>query len=253
MKEFLILTFQGVAAFAALTAVIITILLNWKRLRKNPIFKPTPLLGQKTSIFTTISRRKFLILGALATGVIFWTSIHYKLAKRKLKTIYNQLFHIDKSLVINKKTGIIHHKELCAGHLPIDKNISDSNYHSSKIRFHKSKKIPILDLISQNKSSEDAIEILLLAAEESPTSVHIYDKLIKLLGKVKRYESIHLLLKSAEDELIQILLGKKWGTKEQKKYQKALKHIQGQKEKLLRNARNRAVAKCGPICLGETT
>ncbi len=29
MKEFLIITFQGIAAFAALAAVIITVLLNW--------------------------------------------------------------------------------------------------------------------------------------------------------------------------------------------------------------------------------
>jgi len=84
----------------------------------------------------------------------------------------------------------------------------------------------------------------------NPTSVHIYDKLIKLLGKIKRYESIHLLLKSAEDDLSQSLAEKKWGTKEHKKYLKALQHIQGEKEKALRNARNRAIVECGPICLG---
>ncbi len=155
--------------------------------------------------------------------------------------------------VINKNNGIIHHKKLCSNHLPIDKNISDSNYYSSKIRFHKSKKIPILDLIAQKKSAEDAIELLLLAADGNPTSVHIYDKLITLFGKIKRYESIQLLLKSVEDELSQILSEKKGGTKEHKKYQKAFRHIQGQKEKALKNARNRAIAKCGPICLGETT
>ncbi|MCD4721800.1 MAG: hypothetical protein K8S13_18360 [Desulfobacula sp.] len=37
------------------------------------------------------------------------------------------------------------------------------------------------------------------------------------------------------------------------KYLKALHHIQGQKEKVLKNARNGAIAKFGPICLGETT
>jgi len=199
MKDFLILTFQGVAAFAALAAVIVTILLNWNRLRRNSIFKPILPLSQKTFFFTTISRRNFMIVGALATGVIFWSLIHFRLAKKKLK------------------------------------------------------KVSILDLIAQTRPTEDAIEILLLAAEGNPTSVHIYDKLIKLLGKIKRYESIHLLLKSAENDLSQILSGKKGGTKEHKKYLRALQHIQGQKEKALRNARNKTIAKCGPICLGETT
>lgn len=253
MKDFIILTFQGIAAFATLAAVIVTILLNWKRLRRNPIFKPIQPFNQKTSIFTTNSRRNFLIVVALATGVTFWALIYFRCTKKKLKTIYNRLFQADTGLIINKKTGVIHHKKLCSGHLPIDKNVADSNYNSSKIRCHKSKKVPILDLISQTRSAEDAIEILLLAAEGNPTSVHIYDKLIKLLGKIKRYESIHFLLKSAEDELSQSLAEKKWGTKEHKKYLKALQHIQGQKEKVLRNARNRAIVECGPICLGETT
>lgn len=208
MKDFLILTFQGIAAFAALAAVIVTILLNWKRLRRNPIFKLIPPLNQKSSIFTTNSRRNFLIKGALATGVTFWALIHFRFAKEKLKTIYNRLFQSDNGLIINKKTDVIHHKKLCSDRLPIDKNVAESNYHSVNIRCHKSKKVPILDLISQTRSAEDAIEILLLAAEGNPTSVHIYDKLIKLLGKIKRYESIHLLLKSTEDELNQILSGK---------------------------------------------
>ena len=253
MQEILTILFQGVAAFAALAAVIITILLNWNRLRKNTTFKLTPLLDQKISTFMIMSRRKFLILGTIATGAFVWTAVHYKFAKKKLKAIYQRFFHTEKSLVINKNNGIIHHKKLCSNHLPIDKNISDSNYYSSKIRFHKSKKIPILDLIAQKKSAEDAIELLLLAADGNPTSVHIYDKLITLFGKIKRYESIQLLLKSVEDELSQILSEKKGGTKEHKKYQKAFRHIQGQKEKALKNARNRAIAKCGPICLGETT
>ena len=242
MKDFLILTFQGIAAFAALSAVIVTLLLNWNRLRKNSIFKPISSFNQKASIFTTISRRTFLIVGTLTTGVVFWALIHFRLTEKKLKNIYNRLFQVDKGLIINKKTGIIHHKNICSDHLPIDKNVSDSNYHYSKIRCHKSKKVPILDLIAQTRSAEAAIEILLLAAEGNPTSVHIYDKLIKLLGKIKRYESIYLLLRNVEDELRQALSEKKSGTKDYKKHQKALRHVQMQKEKVLSNARIRAVS-----------
>ena len=61
-----------------------------------------------------------------------------------------------------------------------------------------------------------------------------------MLGKLKRYESIHLLLRNAENDLTEALLEKKSGTKEYKKYQKALQHIQMQKEKVLDNARIRA-------------
>lgn len=119
-----------------------------------------------------------MIVSALATGVIFWVPIHFRLAKKKLKPIYNRLFQADNGLIINKKTGIIHHKKLCSNHLPIDKNVSDSNYHSSEIRCHKSKKVPILDLIAQTRSADDAIEILLLAAEGSLLSNIIYHKFI---------------------------------------------------------------------------
>ncbi len=142
--------------------------------------------------------------------------------------------------VINKAIGTIHHKKLCSDHLPIGKNATDFDNSTSNIKFHKSKKVPILDLLTQNRNAEDAIEILLLAVDGNSTSVHIYDKLIKLLGKIKRYESIHLLLRNAEDDLNQALLEKESGTKEYKKYQKALQHIQMQKEKVLSNARIRA-------------
>ncbi|QSZ42346.1 hypothetical protein GJV85_09590 [Sulfurimonas aquatica] len=69
------------------------------------------------------------------------------------------------------------------------------------MRFHKTKKVHILSELSKNLSAEDAIEILLLAVNNNPTSVHIYDKLIKLLGKLKRYTSIHLLLDDATKKL----------------------------------------------------
>ena len=178
MNDFLTLTFQGITALAAIAVVTITILLNWKYLREFSIFKRVSQTNRKTVSFKAVSRRKFLIISAATTGIVFWALLHYKLAKKKLKNIYDLFFHDNKNLIINNTSGIIHHKMLCFDHLPIEKNRSDSNYDSSKLRFHKSKKVSILDLIAQNRTAEDAIEILLLAAEGNPASLHIYDKLI---------------------------------------------------------------------------
>lgn len=240
MKEFLNLTFQGITSLAALIAVTITVLLNWKALKT--FFNSYRFSKNKHKIpnFKTVSRRKFIIIGALITSFIFLGLMHYRSAKKKLNKIFDTFFNGDKNLIINKTTGTIHHKNLCSDHLPIDKNVIDFANSTSNIKFHKSKKVPILDLLAQNRNAEDAFEILLLAADGNSTSVHIYDKLIKLLGKIKRYESIHLLLRNAENDLNQALLEKKSGTKEYKKYQKALRHIQMQKEKVLSNARTRA-------------
>ena len=240
MKDFLNLTFHGITSLAALIAVTITILLNWKALKKFLNSYHFSKSKRKIANVKTISRRKFIIIGASITSFIFWGLIHYRLAKKELNKIGDTFFNGNRNLTINKTTGIIHHRKLCSDHLPIGKNVTDFNNSTSNIKFHKSKKVPILDLLTQNRNAEDAIEILLLAADGNSTSVHIYDKLIKLLGKIKRYESIHLLLRDAEDDLNQALLEKKSGSKEYKKYQKALRHIQMQKEKVLSNARIRA-------------
>lgn len=239
LKDFLNLTFQGITALAAVIAVTITILLNRNVLIN--CFKSNRLLKKKRKIdnIKAISRRKFII-GALITSSAVWWLIHYKLAKKRLRKLFNTFLGENQNLVINKLTGIIHHQKLCWDHLPVNKNITDLTKSPANIRFHKSKTVSILVLIAKDKNAEDAIEILLLAADGNPTSVHVYDKLIKLLGKIKRYESIHLLLRNAEDELNKSLSEKKTETKEYKKYQKALRHIQMQKEKALNRARDSA-------------
>ena len=95
--------------------------------------------------------------------------------------------------------------------------------------------------ISQDVSIEDSVQILLLAVENNPTSVHLYDKLIKLLGTIKRYEAIHLLLNNAEYRLIKKISLLNIKTKEYKQYNKALNHIKLQQKKALYRAKYKAI------------
>ena len=201
------------------------------------------------------SRRKFLIglisitVGLTSiTGVIIWQIMNTKFLSQKIKRFLFQYLPNGNQLVINKKSGTIHHKIICKNHLPKKNNVGNNIDFKKNVKFHKSKKLQILNKLTENISIEDSIEILLLATSNNPTSVHLYDKLIKLYGEIKRYGEIHLLLSNAEIiisnkikmldiELIDCLNK----TKEYKRYNKALAHIKLQQSKALDRARYKAL------------
>lgn len=201
------------------------------------------------------SRRKFLIglisitVGLTSiTGVIIWQIMNTKFLSQKIKRFLFQYLPNGNQLVINKKSGTIHHKIICKNHLPKKNNVGNNIDFKKNVKFHKSKKLQILNKLTENISIEDSIEILLLATSNNPTSVHLYDKLIKLYGEIKRYGEIHLLLSNAEiiiSNKIKMLdiklidcLNK---TKEYKRYNKALAHIKLQQSKALDRARYKAL------------
>jgi hypothetical protein len=72
LKDFLNLAFQGIASFAALIAVAITILLNWKTLKEFLKSYSFSQRNRKNDNVKAISRRKFIVIGGSITSLIFW-------------------------------------------------------------------------------------------------------------------------------------------------------------------------------------
>jgi hypothetical protein len=113
--------------------------------------------------------------------------------------------------VVNKKTQVIHDAEICQGHLPSPKNrlhalIPDTAH------YHSDRAVRILVELARHAPDEEAVRILLLAKDLRPSAVHVYDMLIRVLGRLKRYESIHLLLSDAERVLVERMAGEVRGS-----------------------------------------
>lgn len=177
-----------------------------------------------------LSRRKFLIGISFLSGFVIYKLVNTEIISNRIKRILF-FFLPNNQLVVNKKTGVIHHREICKNHLPLEENLITRVSLKSKLKFHKSFKISILSRVSNEISVDDAIELLLVAIQSSPTSVHLYDKLIKLYGQLKRYDSIHLMLANVEQQLYMESKDLDKKTKDYIKYNKALIHIKKQRAK----------------------
>jgi len=230
--------YDFITLLIALITLAISILINWKTIKKS--IKHDNFSSLKHS-FISRKRRKFLIALTTVIGIGSWALLTSNHVNEKLKKLFLNFLPNSDMVVVNKNTGVIHHKVLCKKHLPKSSNLDHHITFNTKLKFHETKKVEILTTLSQNTNAENAIDILLLATENNPTSVHLYDELVKLLGKVKRYEAIHLLLSDAERNLTDKLKFIKKGTREYKKFAKALLHIQLQKNKSLNRARYRAL------------
>jgi len=222
----------------AFITLAILILINWKPIKE--AIKHDDFSSLRDS-YISIKRRKFLLVSTTAIGIGTLVLLTPNNINQKLKKLFLTFLPNSDMLVVNKKTGVIHHKILCKKHLPKSRNIDNNIIFNTKLKFHGTKKVEILTTLSKNINTESAIDVLLLATENNPTSVHLYDELVKLLGKVKRYESIHLLLSDVERKLTDELKFIRKGTREYKKFAKALSHIQLQKSKSLNRARYKAL------------
>jgi len=183
MYDLISVILQSLATLIAFIALLITIFSKSNFLKRLLHLTAFSKFANEKQIF---KRRNFIIYSSVVfASIITWGISYSSFASSKVKSIINQLISDASQLVINKKSGVIHHKMFCRNHLPISKNIINDLSLAHGIRFHQSKKVSILSSLSEQVSAEDAIEIILLAVENNPTSVHLYDKLIKLLGKLK--------------------------------------------------------------------
>jgi len=237
MYDFLNFAIQTIAALTGVVALVITILINWKSLNKSLQQKKVKKIKRQL-----MPSRRFFIqaVSALTVGIASWGLMQIKPIKEGIQKTLFYFLPQGKNLIINKNSGVIHHKQLCSDHLPSTHNIGNPAKLSYKARFHGTHKVAILTKVTEGISAEDAIEILLLAVEDNPSSVHIYDKLVKLLGKLKKFESIHMLLENAENNLTKLSKLCVFGSKQYKKYEKAIAHVRLQRGKAKYRARNAA-------------
>ena len=128
-------------------------------------------------------------------------------------------------LVLNKNTGVVHHKKICADHLPREKNLCQNLSSSQISHIHQSKEIYIAETLS--KTAEDAYKekLLIEAIKNSPTSTHLYRPLIRLWGKNKEHERIHEFLEASVDYMKGLLGMPNISARVEKKYRKALLEI----------------------------
>lgn len=231
-------TTQLITIVGIILTLILTLLIHWKVIKESVQHDD---FSSLRNTLMSLKRRKFLVGFVSLVGIGTWTLLTSTYVNEKIKKLLLNFLPNSDMIVVNKRTGIMHHKVFCKGHLPKSENINQNITLNTTLKFHKTKKVEILTKLSENTSAEDAVEVLLLATENNSTSVHLYDKLVKLLGQLKRYESIHLLLNNAERKLTNELKSKIEGTKEYKNHLKALLHIQLQKNKILNRARYRAL------------
>lgn len=137
-----------------------------------------------------LTRRRLLF-------IMFMGVVYVSFQSFLLRRTSSLRFH---RLIANQRTGVLHHQEACADHLPSASNRGAA----SRLRtphYHTAHDVFILTEMAKNVSDEDAVELLMHARILRPSAVHVYDALIRVLGRLKRYESIHLLLRDGEREL----------------------------------------------------
>ena len=114
--------------------------------------------------------------------------------------------HTKEHLILNRKTGIIHHSKLCAGHLPnVGNQILDFG-ETKNVSPHNYKNLNMYEVIAKQHMAEnnidEAITYFKKAIELTPERIHLYDRLAKLYGKQKKYELIQPLYKNGISKVI---------------------------------------------------
>ncbi|ABM03485.1 hypothetical protein Ping_1696 [Psychromonas ingrahamii 37] len=135
----------------------------------------------------------------------------------------------NKNLIVNKKTGIIHLKNVSAGVLPSSKwagnkldLVKHRPYSESSRRIYEQIAIEAL----KQKNDTVAIEAYILAIQVSPLSYHLYDNLIRIYGRQKEYSKINLLFNDALENLSKLNLGKRQKKNANKEFLMRLKRTE---------------------------
>lgn len=143
--------------------------------------------------------------------------------------------------VAHKASHVIHHIEICAGHLPSELNRVPVNEFNETYIIHRSKRFKILEYVVQQGADEKAVQLLSAALDQSPTTIHLYDALLRVLGKLKRYEEIHNELNSASQTLTRQLNSHQRGSTSYKHIEKALAQLRLRIQQAQRRADRTAI------------
>jgi len=171
------------------------------------------------------NRREVLkcISGFVAAPIVYWVQPY------RFPSVFCMKLPWNSQIVKNKKTGKIHHLSVCKGHLPSVDNRDVVYFFDSYSSLHGSKKMVISNCLLNVACDEEKEAILLSSIKHSPTSTHLYKPLIKLWGRKKEYENIHVLLDS-NIELLKAMAGRSVGNQRlMKKYTKAFLELEERK------------------------
>lgn len=105
-------------------------------------------------------------------------------------------------LIVNPSSDVVHHAVACKNHFDaITTKESLGNLSVSDVRLHTGYQHYILELLAdeavEDGDFDTAIARLNAAIEARPFAYHLYDRLIKILGRLRRYDDIDQLLGNA--------------------------------------------------------
>ena len=236
------MSWEIAGVLTALIGLLITMLIEWQKLSARLRLignRFIAKLEEARSWQSSRSRRIFLIStvtgGLLAMGCLGLAWLRNWGAE--VPGVFYAITRKRAPLVINSRSGVIHHMVFCATHLPLPGNCRAPSTLNKEDHFHRSVKGRILEVIAADRQDEEAVQLFLLALEGQPTTMHLYDRLIRILGRLKRYESIHLLLEHAHKTLTVSRDAYRPGTRVFRQYAKAVQAIELRQEQARRRAR----------------
>jgi len=137
-----------------------------------------------------LSRRRFLIVSGGAALVVFG----FRQLWLRLRAVSELRIRSDE-LVTNVASGVIHHRRLCAGHLPSQRHRARVTDTIQTGAIHQSMSASILEELAKDANDNEQATIYLKhAIEQSPASLRLYDRLVRIYGRQRRYQQIHKLL-----------------------------------------------------------
>ena len=160
-----------------------------------------------------ISRRKIFAIatgGVALTGIVTG-SIYFRMDTDNPMGSFKRLISPEERIPINqlirhRDTGVIHHKVICARHLPqeskrvqVQETIRLDTLHRQE--FHEQQSLNIFESLAIELANDNAettaVRLLMEIVDRAPERIHIYDRLIGLLGHLKRYLEIHEMLQAS--------------------------------------------------------
>lgn len=207
-----------------------------------------PLDSTIRSLRSGVTRRRFLTIAGGTLIVVAGGRWLWSIAKRQ------QLLPVpSEELVINTMTETVHHRRLCAGHLPHSRHQTVITGGVRPEKLHKSRKAAIYQALAGASSNNMAATYLEAAIKISPTSIHLYDQLTRLYGSQRRYEEIDRLLAAGIERSQRELKGDGLTPSRRRTLQRAITNLEERtgrvKKRVLRSANNKGRYVSGRLSL----
>lgn len=132
-------------------------------------------------------------------------------------------------LVAHRKTGVVHHKDVCSDHLPAGGNrapVAQANL--ARLHLHRERRQQILQAFAKTalkaNRARDAIHFLEVAIALNPTSVRLYDWLARIHGGIKEYDRIEEIFQGGLQHALKALQREQSSPQPREKVVKRLKN-----------------------------